>query len=167
MHIFGVLSIEKKNQCALVLLGPALLRLTASPPHLFLISPSPTWADPCPHLGLPLGGAWQDLRVPGLPTPVWVLRCKSPGALHSIHFPQSPLSYEARETASTCVICEYIRLSAFALMLLRAGLAWAADRRFFTGKRFITSQCVWLIFILGQVNLSANFLTVFIDEEEL
>lgn len=111
--------------------GTCLLRLAASPPHLFLISSTPTWADPCPHLGLPLGGAWQDLRVPGLPTPVWVLPCKSPGALHSIHFPQGshcPLSYEARETATTCVICEYIRLSAFALMLLRAGLAWAADR---------------------------------------
>lgn len=79
-----------------------------------------------------------------------------------MHFPHSssyPLSYEACGTATTCVICEYIRLSAFALMLLKAGLAWTADRHFFfPGGRFITSQCVWLAFILWQVNLSTNLL---------
>lgn len=167
-----------------MLSGHAKLGLTASPTHLFLISPTPSRTDPCSHLGLPLDGAWQDLRVPGLlGCPLLCERCgvnhQGPVTASISHTAAVALSYEACETATTCVICEYIRLSAFTLMLLRAGLAWAADRhppstttpphprRPSTGKRFITSQCVWLIFILGQVNLSAYFLTVFSDEEEL
>lgn len=54
-----------------------------------------------------------------------VLQYKSPVTCHSIHFPpcsSCPLSDEACEMARTCVICEYIRLSAFALMLLTARL---------------------------------------------
>lgn len=90
------------------------------PPSRFAVE----WSMTAPE------GAW----VAWVSTLLWVWRYKSPATCHSFHFPHSsryPLSYEACETATTCVICEYIRLSAFALMLLKAGLAWAADRHFF------------------------------------
>lgn len=137
LYIYLRYFLLKKNQCAFMSLGHAKLRLAASPAHLFLIPPHPKPDRSTLPSGFAAGwsvagpeGAWGAR----LSTSLWVLRHKSPGARHSIHSPHSsrcPLSYEACETATTCVICEYIRLSAFTLMLLRAGLAWAADRHIF------------------------------------
>ena len=79
-----------------MLSGHAKLGLAASPAYLFLIPPTPSRTDPCSHLGLPLGGVWQDLRVPGvLGCP---LLCECCGVNH-----QGPITASIPHTAAVAL----------------------------------------------------------------
>lgn len=152
--MFGLHSIEKEKKknyefsCSLDTMKWGLL------PSLPLLIPS-TKLGQMPPSGFAVEwlmagpeGSWAAW----LSTPLSELQHKSPAACHSIHFPHSsscPLSYEACEILTTCAICEYIRLSAFALMLLKAGLAWVTERHFFWGEIYNFSACMSYIYSLA------------------